>query len=143
MKSYLNFEGLSRFLDNLLGLFVKVSDIITIYEIDEICGFVDYENLFVDIATGATYHLYVNNGSLNMAQIKNATFEGTPASEILLIDEATGTIYKLYIDSEKMSMESVNSVSSDISNTILVDMQTGESYKLYVNNGKLNMMEVD
>ena len=38
MKNYLNFEGLSHFLENLLGLFLKKTDVITNEEIDTICG---------------------------------------------------------------------------------------------------------
>ena len=38
MKDYLNLEGLSHFLNQLLTLFAKKEDVITIEEIDEICG---------------------------------------------------------------------------------------------------------
>lgn len=38
MKDYLNFKGLSHFLENLLTLFLKKNDVITDEEIDEICG---------------------------------------------------------------------------------------------------------
>ena len=82
MKKYINLEGLSRFLENISGIFVGKEDVITETEVDEICGMTDY-----DIQT----------------QSKN---------EILLTDKATGENYRLYIEDGKLSMESDDSASN-------------------------------
>lgn len=75
VKNYLNFEGLSHFLDNLMGLFVKTNDVITEDEIDEVCGSTASVGtsedgvLLTDKTTGTIYRLYVNNGKLNMMEV--------------------------------------------------------------------------
>ena len=143
MKSYLNFEGLSRFLDNLMGLFVRTNDIISIYEIDEICDSTNYENIFISNNTdGSVYNVYVDNGSLKMAKVDDIASEEQLSSDVFLIDEVTGVIYKLYIDNDKLGMESVNDASYAVNDIVFVDDVAGTTYRLFVSNGELSMMEV-
>ena len=144
MKDYLSLEGLSHFLDYLMGLFVKINDMITNYEIDEICGFINLESyeMFIDNTTGLIYNLYVENGRLKMAQVTNTKFVDLSANEALLIDETTDIIYKLYVNNEKLSMESVDDAVAFVNELTFVDVFTGITYKLYVNNGNLNIQEV-
>ena len=51
MKNYINFDGLSYFLDKLSGLFVKKTDVteITNDEIDEICNVTIYAGSEVEL----------------------------------------------------------------------------------------------
>ena len=77
MKSYLNLDGLSHFLNKLLNKFATKEelsavedDVLTNSEIDTICetALMPANNL-TDIATGIQYTLYVENGKLGMKEV--------------------------------------------------------------------------